>query len=373
MSRRPPPTAHPASNLFRAAQAACILAVLLIPLALAPAAPAGAQATVARFHGDYPGAFSFTFDDAMPTQLIYAGPYLDQVGLKGTFFLITDIIADGEAGSPAIGKPTVWADWKALADGGHEIGSHTLTHPELTTLPLEAAVRQMTECAARIQEKLGITPVTFAYPFHSRNAALDKAALRTYIAVREAQVGYGDRPGMANTAEAMNRYADAAVYQGNLRVGMVHGLTEPYASMDPAEFLEHLKYCRKLMDDRKLWVATFGAVSKYRIQRDSVRLTTVYHPSGGSVEITAATSLDPKVFDQPLTFIIPYSGGMPADARATRAGSADPLPLVVEPGRFLVQAVPGPGAITVTWTPSAAPGNPMKKGLPTGPLFSHSR
>lgn len=370
MSRRPPLTAHPASLLFRAVQAACIAAAVLIPLLIAPAAPTAPQAAVARFHGDFPGAFSFTFDDAMPTQLIYAGPYLDQVGLKGTFFLITDIIADGEARSPAIGKPTAWADWKALADMGHEIGSHTLSHPDLTTLPLEAAERQLTESAIRIKEKLGITPVTFAYPFHGRNAALDKAALRTYIAVRGVQVGYGDRPGMANTAEAMNRYADDAVYQGALRVGMVHGLTEPYAAMDPASFLEHLKYCRKLMDERKLWVATFGAVSKYRIEKDSTRLTTVYHPSGGSVEFTAVNALDPKVFDQPLTFIVPYSGGIPKGSRAMRAGSVDSLPLVVEPGRFLVQAVPGPGAITVAWTPAPAPEKPMKKGLPTGPLFT---
>jgi peptidoglycan/xylan/chitin deacetylase (PgdA/CDA1 family) len=347
----PPSTSLSVSILARAAKSACIPALLLIPLVLAPAPSIGPQVTVARFHGDYPGAFAFTFDDAMPTQLIYAAPYMNRVGLKGTFFLVTDIITDGEAGSPAIGKPTAWADWKAVADSGHEIASHTLTHPDLTTLPFEDAVRQMTESAVRIREKLGITPVTFAYPFHGRNAALDKAALRAYIAVREAQVGYGDRPGMANTARAMNRYADASVNQRTLRVGMVHGLTEPYASMDPGEFLEHLEYCRKLMDERKLWVAPFAAVSKYRIEKDAVRLTTVHHPSGASLEFTAVSPLDPQVFDQPLTFIVPYRGGAPAEARAARAGSSDPLPLVIEPGRFLVQAVPGPGAITVSWTP----------------------
>ncbi|GEM_PF-4054348 len=368
---------------------------LIMPLALAlmVIAPAsGADVTVAKFRLNVPGAFCFTFDDALPTQLIYAAPYLDQVGLKGSFYLITNNVVDGAAGSPAIGKATTWADWKVVADSGHEIGSHTLTHRDLTTLTADVVAKELTESGAKIKEKLGITPVTLAYPYNARNAAVTKAMLQTYIAARESQVGYGSEPGMANTVAAMNKFLDDAIAGKKVQIGMIHGLTEPYSPTDPAMFLEHLKYCRKLVDDKRLWVPTFGTYSRYRIEKDSVRIVNLPSTLPHTIEFRAESPLDSAVFNVPLTFLYKIPD-LPADSVKVMRANA-PVPFQFNGELVLIEALPGPAAITISWNASSdgirailpgtgrkdgkAPGDlrlingqrePMKKGLPTGPLF----
>lgn len=317
--------------------------------------PLQAQVTVTKFSKDFPGAYAFTFDDALPSQIIYAAPYLDQVGLKGSFYLITNNVIDGAAGNAAIGKPTTWADWKAISDKGHEIGSHTLTHTDLTTLAADALGRELTESAKIIKEKIGITPVTLAYPYNAFNATVGKAMLQTYIAARTSQVAYGDVAGFANTTVAMNKYVDGAVAGKSFQIGMIHGLTEPYAPMDPAQFLEHLKYCKTLMDDGKLWVATFGEIRKYLIEKDSIHIT-IKTQTVTEASFTAEASLDSVRFNVPLTFAVAYTGtgAAPAGAKAYRAGSATPLPVTVEADRILVQAVPGKALISVDWSGTAA-------------------
>ena len=345
----------------------------LAPLALGaaiicfPGRPTIAQVSVAKFHRDFSGALVFTFDDALPSQLMYAAPYLDQVGLKGSFYLITRNIVDG-TGAPAIGKPTTWTGWKALANNGHEIGSHTLTHANLTQVAADQAARELSESALAIKDKLGITPVTLAYPFNAWNPSVAAESRKTYMAFRDFQVGYGNVSGFANTAAAMNKYADDAVTGKRAQVGMIHGLGEPYAPMDPAVFLEHLKYCRKLADEGKLWVARFCDLIKYQKERDSLRVT-VKAQTAVRVEFLAECPLDPVAYDFPLTLKVVYTGAVPAKAVAMRAGQAAPLPVEIQPGRILVQAAPGPGLITVDWSGGTglAPGQAQatpRKGSP---------
>ncbi len=68
--------------------------------------PAGARAGV-----------SLTYDDGAESQLTYAVPALDALGLKGTFFLTGDSFDEK------------LPDWEKVAAEGHEIGDHSLTHP----------------------------------------------------------------------------------------------------------------------------------------------------------------------------------------------------------------------------------------------------
>jgi sialate O-acetylesterase len=68
------------------------------------------------------GAVSLSYDDALDVHLDHAVPDLETAGLRGTFYVPT-------------AQQTVmcWqrrpADWKAIAERGHEIGNHTRVHP----------------------------------------------------------------------------------------------------------------------------------------------------------------------------------------------------------------------------------------------------
>jgi peptidoglycan/xylan/chitin deacetylase (PgdA/CDA1 family) len=64
-----------------------------------------------------PACVSLTYDDGLRSQLDHAVPQLDRLGLKGTFFLTRDNMADD------------LARWQAAAAEGHEMANHTITHP----------------------------------------------------------------------------------------------------------------------------------------------------------------------------------------------------------------------------------------------------
>lgn len=69
-------------------------------------------------------AVSLTFDDGLKSQLEVAVPLLNDRGLRATFYL-----------NPRGTTPESddwrerWAAWKKVAEQGHELGNHSLTHP----------------------------------------------------------------------------------------------------------------------------------------------------------------------------------------------------------------------------------------------------
>lgn len=344
------------SILHRTAALACI------SLAAAHSAP---TVSVAKFLDDRAGALAFTFDDALPSQHVYAAPALAEVGFKATFYIITANILESNA-APAMGQATTWKHWKALLDAGHEIGSHTVTHRNLNILAAAEAETELTKSKQVIQEKLGIIPVTLAYPYAAPNATVLALAKQHYPYTRITAVGYGDAPGFAKTAAEMDKYADNAVANKRFDAGLIHGITEPYAPMDPAVFKVHLQHCKTLVDQGKLWVASFLDISKYAAGRDSAKVIVVSQ-TATNIVFKAAAPADPAiVLDHPLTFIVTMDGANPATATATRAGDAKALPVSVQAGRILVRAPLGEGAITVDWSgsalaPTAAPQMKLKQ------------
>lgn len=73
-------------------------------------------------------------------------------------------------GEPA---PCDLADWSLaarLAEGGMEVGAHTLTHPFLTTLPPAEQSSEIRGSMDRIHARLGVMPTGLAYPVGDHDA-----------------------------------------------------------------------------------------------------------------------------------------------------------------------------------------------------------
>lgn len=105
---------------------------------------------------------SLTFDDGNANQLAAAAILRDS-GLQGTFY-----ITSGYLGSP---DHLSTADLLTMAADGHEIGGHSLTHPDLATVPADEAKRQI--CDDRVALLgLGHAVRSFAYPFASLSPSL---------------------------------------------------------------------------------------------------------------------------------------------------------------------------------------------------------
>ena len=68
-----------------------------------------------------------------------------------------------------------WDDVREMAALGHDIGSHTVTHPNLGVAPYEEARREIFESKA-VLEHAGRRVRWFAYPFGGKNNLRPEAA-----------------------------------------------------------------------------------------------------------------------------------------------------------------------------------------------------
>ena len=121
-------------------------------------------------------AVSLAYDDALDSQLDHAIPALDQVGLKGSFYL--------QLSNPSVARRMT--EWRAAAARGHELGNHTLFHQCQRSLPgrdfVEARRNLDTTSVEQMQDQVllantmlaaidGKTERTFTIPCGDRMAA----------------------------------------------------------------------------------------------------------------------------------------------------------------------------------------------------------
>lgn len=77
-------------------------------------------------------------------------------GVPGTFYWTVD--------SERFPLPSA-SDRNAVADAGMEIGSHTMTHPDMRTIRGDELRWEVTESKARLEDLMGAPITTFCYPF----------------------------------------------------------------------------------------------------------------------------------------------------------------------------------------------------------------
>lgn len=105
---------------------------------------------------------SLTFDDAFAGQY-KAAEILSRYGIEGTFFITSGMIDRGGYLS--------LEQLRTIDANGHEIGGHSVSHPDLLPLPLEEASRQV--CLDRgTLSRWGFEVSSFAYPFASSGTQL---------------------------------------------------------------------------------------------------------------------------------------------------------------------------------------------------------
>jgi peptidoglycan/xylan/chitin deacetylase (PgdA/CDA1 family) len=68
-------------------------------------------------------------------------------------------LAQGRAATPMS-----WSEVHELVELGFEVGSHTVSHPILSSLNAEQQAREIAGSRRRLEEALGFPPVSFAYP-----------------------------------------------------------------------------------------------------------------------------------------------------------------------------------------------------------------
>ena len=145
-----------------------------------------------------PKPIIISFDDGSVTQYREAFPVLQSLGLKATFFVVTDYLGTKKASM-------TWDEVHALDRAGMAIGSHTRTHPYVNRLKdMKKVWDEIVGSKQIIEKKLGHAISTFAYPWGGYDEYLEKLCRDNgYTAARGAQKG------IATTAD--NRYTLKAI------------------------------------------------------------------------------------------------------------------------------------------------------------------
>lgn len=125
----------------------------------------------------WPRTVAVTFDDGYRSVLELALPVLDELGLPGTVFVVTDFVGRDEPMSwdgiehwrggehERELRSLSWEEARALVAAGWEIGSHTCSHPRLTGLVDGALVHELADSRRSCEDGLGRPCVTLAYPY----------------------------------------------------------------------------------------------------------------------------------------------------------------------------------------------------------------
>lgn len=112
--------------------------------------------------------FVLTFDDGDADLFWSVRPVLKEHGFSASAFIVSGFIGgtnDWETAPTLVGRRLLDAEQlRTMAAEGWDIGGHTVTHADLTTLGPEEVKREITECRTQLQDLLGIPVESFCYP-----------------------------------------------------------------------------------------------------------------------------------------------------------------------------------------------------------------
>ena len=255
--------------------------------------------------GTWPGfrsaAISYTFDDGCANQFAKAIPMFNEFDFKLTLFTVTN-----------------WSpNWTALqnaASVGHEIASHTVTHPYLNKMTIAQQTTELKNSQDVINAHItGRKCITLAYPYCVPSDQTLTA--QYYIAARHCQ-GYIERSTPANfyqisslicgnlgsvkTAADFNQKFESTATSKGWCVLLIHGIDNDggYSPLPSTTLRESLEYLDARRD--KFWVSTFGNVVRYIRERNTVSVAELSNQDN-SITLQVTGTLDNTIYNYPIT------------------------------------------------------------------------
>jgi peptidoglycan/xylan/chitin deacetylase (PgdA/CDA1 family) len=346
---------------------------------------------VTNYADDRKGAFSFTFDDGLKSQFDYAKPTLDRYGFQGTFYVLPPFLAENN--DETIWRYGTWPEFQTLASEGHEIGSHTMHHLDLTTIPWGTINQDSTLLYELYQSKVFINQkipnskcISFCYPYTTHNSEVDSATKMFYengralgqtpnnpslsgnkwFGLKAEEVDFS-LPRDSVTDDLDELYSFSAWLQNSIdnnKWGMIiiHDvvpfgqidslLNLPYPPYEPmaTEWLGWLcDFLSSKSQDSLLWVETVGNITRYIKEREYANYQILSSKSP-SIEINLTTNnLDTTIYNYPLSVYI----NIPSDwhyVRTEQNGKVDTLSTTLtDSGRVvLAKVIPNNGILKIT-------------------------
>lgn len=143
-----------------------------------------------------------TFDDGIDGCLEYVAPTLAARGLTAIFYLVAGLVGGTSRWTrPELGVELPLMDWngvRTLESAGFRLGSHTMTHPRLTTLSPAACRDELYSSRRLLEDRLGHEIAHLAYPFGAFDDGVRRltadAGYRTACSTRPGLSPHDDDP-----------------------------------------------------------------------------------------------------------------------------------------------------------------------------------
>lgn len=132
-----------------------------------------------------PRSAVLTFDDGYRSVHRHALPALAERGFTATVFLTSGLVGlparEAAARNPDLDRDILdWAEAAELSEAGWEIGSHTVSHPDLSRLDQAAVERELGDSKTELEQRLQRPVRSLAYPYGRLNRRVRDAAARHY-------------------------------------------------------------------------------------------------------------------------------------------------------------------------------------------------
>ena len=331
---------------------------------------------IGTWSGFRKGAASFTFDDGAPSHVSDAGPTFKKYGYTGTFNLVT-------------GWNPNWSGFQGLADEGHEIASHSDSHPggNGTPMPASEISTSKSTISSKINQKYGV--ITLAYP--NCKSPGNQQVLQSYIVGRicngswEGQQDVMGKDGPSNWAmvpatmtgsdgqiKSTNDFTgqmQKVVQSGGWVAFLTHGFqgksngSANYSPTDLGAIDGALKWAQQ--NDKDIWVAPMGHVAMYIKERKSSKAEA--SSNGGSITVKLTHSIADNIskYDYPLSLRVKSDMAKPT----VKQGDAT-LVAKVDGGYIYFDAVPNGGDIVISGDGGSTP--PAESSSSAGPTSAAS-
>lgn len=309
-----------------------------------------------------------------------AGSFYDSGKKEKAFKTLDDIYAKARNGDLKPGyepndefKQSVgstWDDFRKDAARGYEFASHSITHPSMPGLDEPNLLWELEKSKADILAQLGPKHTFSAEcPYGFENDRVMSYALKIYPALRnrmpepwlkEIDRASKQSPGSTDKdyiqwqrgattktpLPMMKLWVDTTLAHTNTWLVLVfHGIDGMGYEALPSTLLdEYFRYIKS--KDDKLWIATFGDVTRYMREREHGKaVATVV---GNSVQVKVNHDLDSKMYYLPVTLKTYVSPGWTSVKVLQDKKSAKVKVGKDEQGTYVIyQAQPNKGLVTL--------------------------
>lgn len=281
---------------------ACWLMLFVYATACHKVDPQAHKCEIATWNNFSEAAITYTFDDNLQNQLDIVAPIFDKHGVKGTFYVVCDWVDD-------------WSAWAMMAQNGHEIGCHTISHPSLSQIEDGQVLEELVHAKEIVQDNITSSScVTIAYPYCSvPNDTL--LVEKNFIGARicnnhiEPQTpenfntissfGVGSESNY-QTAESVISIFEKTRYEQGWSVLLFHEIDKGngYSPYSSAALDSTLTYIDN--QGTAYWVATFADVIRYIKERNNIKIT-LEEESSDEFSISFKSDLDASIFNIPLS------------------------------------------------------------------------